>query len=279
MLPGVDGFSWSAGNLIFLGVFYTVALIIAATTTYAVIRAILDFKLQKAEVIRWEADFEDLPVLARACRHELTREVKRRTCENGFECGKCPTHPVFLKARGEAAGTKIEQAEGEKVLGFEMPQDRFYHRGHTWVRPEPDGTLTVGLDDFGTRLLGTPDAVELPQIGARLRANGTACRVRKDGSSIRILSPVDGEVVEAATMETGWLLRLKPADGSNTRHLLQGAEIRPWIMREIERLEFALASEGVGLSLADGGEVVSDVPAAYPNAAWDGVWSEIFLEP
>ncbi len=280
MLPGVDGFSWSAGNLIFLGIFYTVALILAATMAFAIIRVVLDFKLRKSEIIRWQVDFEDLPARARACRHELTHEVKQRTCEIGFECGKCATHLLFLKARLAATPLSAQDpGDPARVFGFQMPLDRMYHRGHTWVRPEADGTFTVGLDDFGSRLVGGQNEVELPIMGSRLHANGTACQIRKNGIAIRILSPIDGEVIETNTSDAGWLLRLKPAEGTDTRHLLQGAEIRPWILREIERLEFALASEGVGLSLADGGEVVSDVPAAYPKADWAEVWSELFLAP
>ncbi len=41
-----------------------------------------------------------------------------------------------------------------------------------------------------------PDAVELPPPGTQLKANGTAFRVRKRGADVRVLSPVDGEVVE-----------------------------------------------------------------------------------
>jgi hypothetical protein len=37
--------------------------------------------------------------------------------------------------------------------------------------------------------------------------------------------------------------------------------------------------QGVGVSLADGGEVVRDVPAACPKANWPDIWSEMFLEP
>jgi glycine cleavage system H protein len=280
MFPGVDGFSWSAGNIIFLGIFYTVVLIIAATMIYAVVRAVLDIKLRKAEAIRWDADFEDLPIRARSCRHELAGEVRQRTCRNAFACGNCAEHSQFLKARAASAiPATPDPADAATIFGFELPLDRLYHRGHTWVRPDPDGTLMLGLDDFGSRLLGVPDNVELPAVGARLRANGTACIVLKNDATIRILSPVDGEVVEARTADAGWLLRVRPENGGDTRHLLQGHEVRPWILREMERLELALASEGVGLSLADGGEVVRDVPAACPGVDWPEVWGEMFLVP
>jgi glycine cleavage system H lipoate-binding protein len=278
MLPGVDGFSWSAGHVIFIGAFFTVAAVIGTTVILALMRVIRDFRSQKSESIRWKVDFQDLPVPARACRHQLTGEAAHRTCENGFECGCCSMHPVFLQARESAAAAAARQ-QGSRPFGLEMPRDRMYHRGHTWVRPEADGQFVVGMDDFGARVLGRTDHVELPEKGALLHANGTACKIRKGSAAVRILSPLDGEVTETAAPDAGWLFKLKPVKDADTRHLLREDEVRPWILREIERLEFALSSGGVGLSLADGGEIVNDLPTACPGVNWQEIWRELFLEP
>ena len=162
-----------------------------------------------------------------------------------------------------------------------FPLDRMYHRGHTWARPEADGTVTVGLDDLGTRLLGTPDAVDLPEPGSRVQANGTAFRIHKREADVRVLSPVDGEVVETGGVDRGFFLRVKPLDGAiDMRHLLRDAEVKPWLMRELERLQLALTMEGASVpSLADGGVPVADIAAAYPKTDWDAVCGEMFLEP
>jgi hypothetical protein len=98
---------------------------------------------------------------------------------------------------------------------------------------------------------------------------------------VRILSPVDGEVVECGGPGHAWYLRVKPLDGQiDMRHLLRGAEVKPWLMREMERLQMALSMEGATTpSLADGGVPVHDIAAAYPSADWDAVCGEIFLAP
>jgi hypothetical protein len=140
----------------------------------------------------------------------------------------------------------------------------------------------VGLDDLGQRLLGVPDAVDLPQPGAQLSVNGTAFRVHKRDANVRVLSPVDGEVVETATPGSDWYLRVKtPGHGEmDFRHLLRGAEVWPWLMREMERLQITLSAEvGAAATLADGGVPVKDIAAAYPEANWDAVCGEMFLEP
>jgi glycine cleavage system H protein len=219
MLPGVDGFRWSAGHLIFLGAFFSVATVIVSTTAYAVARVVKAFRSQKVESIRWKVDFEDLPAKARFCRHELTGEVLGRTCRNGFDCGNCETHQSSERSR---------QPE---------PVTRMYHRGHTWIRREPDGTFLVGLDELASKQIGQPEKIELPEVGTELRMNGTAARVVKSPAEVRILSPVAGEVIETGKTENDWLFRLKPAAPTETRHLLRGDEVSPWLLRETERLE------------------------------------------
>ena len=50
---------------------------------------------------------------------------------------------------------------------FQLPAGVHLHPGHTWARVEPDGLVTVGLDDFATKLVG-PAEVELPALGAHV---------------------------------------------------------------------------------------------------------------
>lgn len=281
MFPFVYGFTWDAGNIIFLGLFFSVVAVIVSTLAVAVLRARRDFKLRKEELIRWKSDFHDLPTSARKCRHEFTGEFTQRTCDNAFECGECATHAKLVEHALQTGGAPDDVESGQqRIFGFDMPLDRMYHRGHTWVRPESDGTFTVGIDDLGARLLGTPDAVEFPPVGSRVHMNGTAWHMKKKETDVRILAPVDGEVIEAGGPGKGWYLRVKPpGEKVETRHLLKGNEIRPWLMREMERLQISLAVEGVGASLADGGEPVKDFSKSYPHADWDSVLGDMFLEP
>jgi len=62
------------------------------------------------------------------------------------------------------------------------------------------------------------------------------------------------------------------------RHLLRGTEIRPWLMRELERLQLTLSAEGAAPTLADIGGPVAHMSEGYPKADWDAVCGEMFLE-
>lgn len=80
-------------------------------------------------------------------------------------------------------------------------------------------------------------------------------------------------------MEKGWLLKVKPNNKEKvTAHQFKGAEIPNWIMCEMERLQISFATSGVGATLADGGELVSDFHKHFPKADWDSVLGEMFLE-
>jgi glycine cleavage system H lipoate-binding protein len=277
MLPWNYGFHWNLGHIIFLGAFYCVLSAIAVTLIAAARRTRRALLEHRVEEIGWHADFHDLPARDRVCRHVLTGEFQRRECPHAFDCRQCETHAKWIE-RHPLRAPEVPEAD---LFGMPFPLDRYYHRGHTWAHPEPDGTVTVGLDELGARLLGKPDDVNLPPSGAHVEVNGTAFRVRKNGADVRVLSPVDGEVVETGGAGSRWYLKVRPpATGEAAfRHLLRGAEIRPWMLRELERLQLVLSASEGAFSLADGGVPVADIAASYPAADWDAVCGEMFLEP
>lgn len=279
MLPGIYEFKWDAGHIIFLGAFYTVLTIVVTTIAVAVFRAARAFRANRVESARWHADFDDLPEGARRCRHEIAGDVESRTCARGFDCRRCPDHARFLEAM-PAATLDPHPAPACLVAGIELPADRLYHRGHTWVREEADGTLSVGLDGLGSRLIGSADEIDLPAVGSRIVTNGTGWIARKKDTVVRVLAPVDGEVVATGSPSMGWMLRLRPAEeGASLRHLLTPVEARPWMLREMERLQFALAVDGIGPTLADGGVPIDDLSSAIPEGEFDDVCGMMFLEP
>jgi hypothetical protein len=261
-------------HTIFLGAFFTVASIVVLTVLNALWRSHTAMRRGRTDEIRWHSDFHDLSAADRTCRHVLAREFQHRECPNAFDCRKCEVHAKWVAQHPPLP------AEDDDVFGMSFPRDRYYHRGHMWARPESDGTVTIGLDDLGCRLIGAPDSIDLPAPGTHIEANGTAFRARRREANVRVLSPVDGEVVETGSVDRDYLLRVKPAGGHcDMRHLLAGWEVRPWMMREMERLQLALSIDGTRATLADGGVPVADLAASCPQADWDAVCGEMFLEP
>jgi hypothetical protein len=273
MFPWSPEFAWDVAHVAFFGALYSVLATIAATLGLAAFRSTRHARLGRTDALVWRADFEDLPASARACRHQLTGEAPGRICERGFDCGGCREHRAFAAAPRATALAPAERP------GFELPLDRYYHRGHTWAWPQADGTVLVGVDELGARLVGPTAEVDLPAPGACLHSNGPLARVRSRGRDARLLAPVDGTVVEVRRGEGArFTLRIDPGPVLDLRHLLSGHEARVWAVRELERLQ--AACEGpAGVALADGGDLVEDVGAAVPAERLDALVGDVFLEP
>jgi len=273
MFPGVDGFQWTVGHIVFLSLFFAVALTILATVASAALRTARDFRTHHASQLCWTSDFAELPQSDRRCRHELAGRVISRACDNSFDCRHCEKYSQFavLPAKGIVSS-----------LGLDYSNDRFYHRGHTWVKPEADGTVSIGLDELAHHLIGNPDFVQLPGIGTEIDVNGTAWTMKKNQKEIRVRAPIEGTVVATGGPKESWYLKIRPRldlrNPVTLRHLLRGAEVHGWLSRELERLQLQLRAKGTPPSLADGGVLVPGVMDAMPEADWDTALADTFLE-
>jgi glycine cleavage system H lipoate-binding protein len=270
MFPGVDGFHWTAGHVVFLCLFFAVALTILTTVSSAVWRTAKDFRDRKATDLCWKADFADLPEADRRCRHELAGRVISRTCDNQFDCRHCESYSHFavLPATGYVHD-----------LGLDYPEDRLYYRGHTWVKVEPDGTVVIGIDALADHLIGKPDSVHLPEIDTELDVNQIAWRIKKNGQEILVRAPLEGKIVGVSDDS---ILKMRPRldvqNPANLRHLLRGPEVHGWLSRELERLQIQLRPLGTQPSLADGGVLVHGLMDALPDSDWNTVLADTFLE-
>jgi hypothetical protein len=273
MFPGIDGFHWTAGHVIFLSLFFAVALTILVTVASAAWRTARDLRTHAATGLCWKSDFAELPESDRRCRHELAGRVISRTCDNAFDCRSCAKYSQFavLPATGQA-----------QSLGLDYPVDRYYHRGHTWVQPADDGTVTIGLDDLAQHLIGDPDSVRMPSIGDELEINQTAWRMKKNGKEILVRTPIEGTILGVGGPHNGWYVKIRPAldahDPATLRHLLRGPEVDGWIGREVERLQLQLRAPNTPPALADGGVLLPGLMNAVPEADWDTALADTFLE-
>jgi len=274
MFPGIDGFHWTATHVVFLSLFFAIVVTILTTVVSAVWRTTRDLRTSRAIELWWKSDFAELPESYRRCRHELAGRVISRTCDNAFDCRHCEKYSQFavLPATGLATD-----------LGLNYPGDRLYHRGHTWMKPAEDGTFTIGLDEFADHLIGNPDSIKMPAVGTELEINQTAWRMTKNGNEIQVRAPLEGTVVSVGGQKEGWFLKIRaqldPRDPTTLRHLLRGSEVHGWVSRELERLQLQLRAPNTPAALADGGMLMPGLMDAVPDADWNTVLADTFLEP
>jgi glycine cleavage system H lipoate-binding protein len=165
-----------------------------------------------------------------------------------------------------------------------------FHPGHTRAAPENGEVVTVGLDDFAGKLVGAPEAVELPAVGQRLRQGERAWNLTADGRTIGMVSPVEGKVLavnkavvqdpKLATTQPygdGWLLKVRvPQWRTNARNLLEGRLAVAWMRETVERLRQLPAGE-LGVLMPDGGMPVFGFGRQLDPDHWESIASQFFL--
>ena len=72
------------------------------------------------------------------------------------------------------------------VAGYQLPENLYYHPGHTWARALDADTVVVGMDDFARRLLGPAKGLKLPAIGDWLRQGDKGFTVQVDGRAAEL---------------------------------------------------------------------------------------------
>ena len=82
-----------------------------------------------------------------------------------------------------------------KEQGFDVPRGYCFHPGHTWVLDEGRQNARIGLDTFGANLIGKIDRVEVVGLNRWVRQGQKLCTITQDGTSVDLLSPVEGVII------------------------------------------------------------------------------------
>jgi glycine cleavage system H protein len=117
-----------------------------------------------------------------------------------------------------------------------IPAELRYAKSHEWLKRESDGTVTVGITDYAQNSLGDITYVQVPKVGAALKAGETFGVVESVKAASDLYSPVAGSVVAVnpilekkpetvnhAPYADGWMIKLKPADSKQIDALLDAA--------------------------------------------------------
>jgi len=117
-----------------------------------------------------------------------------------------------------------------------VPADLRYAKSHEWVKLEQDGSATIGITDYAQNSLGDITYVQLPKIGASLKAGEAFGVVESVKAASDLYSPISGtvvavnsaldsapETVNTAPYADGWMLKVKVADAAEVAALLDPA--------------------------------------------------------
>lgn len=118
-----------------------------------------------------------------------------------------------------------------------VPADLKYLKSHEWLKAAADGTATVGITDYAQNSLGDITFVQLPKVGAVLKAGESFGVVESVKAASDVYSPLAGTVLEvnkaldanpekvnSAPYTDGWMLKLKLANPADAATLLNSSD-------------------------------------------------------
>lgn len=135
-----------------------------------------------------------------------------------------------------------------EIEGYKLPDELYYTKDHTWARIEDNGTVTVGLDDYGVKAAGNIEFIDLPMEDDEFEAAEAMGSLESAKWVGGLLMPVSGTIIEVnENIEDdldilkedpygeGWLVKLKPSNlKDDLKGLIHGVDIGPWLKKEIE---------------------------------------------
>ena len=136
------------------------------------------------------------------------------------------------------------------IKGYNMPDELYYHKDHSWARVE-GMRVTVGMDDFFQKEAGDIVFVDLPDEEEEVSQGEVCGKIQSRKWIGRLVSPVSGEIVEinegleedTSLINTdpygkGWILVIE-ADNldSELGNLMQGESLVHFIEHEIKVAE------------------------------------------
>jgi glycine cleavage system H protein len=113
------------------------------------------------------------------------------------------------------------------------PTDLKYTRDHEWIRPNDDGTATLGVTEFAQSELGDIVFVELEPKGFAFEKDDEFGTIEAVKTVSELFAPVAGEIIEVndkleAEPELvnddpygdGWMIKISIADESKLEELM-----------------------------------------------------------
>lgn len=211
--------------------------------------------------------------------------VTFRICERKRDCDGC----AFYRA---VTGTETRAHPMGRPGSKRPPAGLFHHPGHTWLSVEEGGSLRIGVDHMGQRLLGPLEAVRLPPRGAALKKKGMKVTAR--GIELAILSPAHGDILDVNEAllddpglinrhpyDRGWMVLVRPRKLSACLgRLYFGNRACRWFEGEETRLRNLLCDQArSGPTLQDGGLPLEDPLACLSKKKIRAVFSRFFKRP
>jgi len=125
-----------------------------------------------------------------------------------------------------------------------LPEDLKYSKEHEWVRVDGDNGK-VGITNFAQEQLGDVVFVELPEVGAKVKAMEIFGNIESVKAVSELFAPISGQVLEVNQMAMdapelvnkdpygeAWLLVIQMDEPSELDKLFSASEYQEYLDKE-----------------------------------------------
>ncbi len=163
------------------------------------------------------------------------------------------------------------------VNGFDLPEDVFLSKGHTWAKKLPYGLYQIGIDNFILQAFKKISVNKVSEFGSELKKGDVIMEVEVENKILKFRSPLDGIIksINNITQEENkilnpyvqWQVMLRPLNEKEDRNkLLSGKKASVWLNEQFKKLEEFISIHAGNLELAgttmyDGGKPVDNASA------------------
>ena len=127
---------------------------------------------------------------------------------------------------------------------MEFPEELKYTEDHEWVLADDD-LCTVGITDHAQEALGDIVFVELPAVGAKVKAGKAFAVVESVKAVSDVYAPISGtveeineelpdepEVINTSPYEDGWMVKIRADDLSQLDDLMDADAYQEFLEKE-----------------------------------------------
>ncbi|TET89401.1 MAG: glycine cleavage system protein GcvH [Desulfobacteraceae bacterium] len=136
------------------------------------------------------------------------------------------------------------------IKGYNMPDELYYHKDHSWARVEGN-KVTVGMNDFFQKESGDIVFIDLPEEEDDVEQGEICGKIQSRKWIGKLVAPVSGEIVEineeleedTSLINTdpygkGWILVIEAGNlDSDLGNLMQGEALIDFIDQEVKIAE------------------------------------------
>ncbi|MDF1532652.1 MAG: glycine cleavage system protein H [Methanosarcinales archaeon] len=135
-----------------------------------------------------------------------------------------------------------------EIEGYEMPDELYYTKDHTWARVEDDGTVIVGIDAYGGTAAGEIEFIDLPLEDDEFHAGEAFGSMESAKWVGGLIMPTSGKVIEVNSdiednlekladdpYGEGWMIKVTPFNlEADMAGLYHGDALVEWFTKDLE---------------------------------------------